>query len=80
MIISKTPLRVSFAGGGTDLGDFCEQHGGAVVSTSIDKWVHVIVARRFEGDVRVCYSRTEVVPDATSLAGSSLRDRHPPRS
>jgi len=74
MIISKTPLRVSFAGGGTDLGDFCEQHGGAVVSTSIDKWVHVIVARRFEGDVRVCYSRTEVVPDATSLDHELVRE------
>jgi D-glycero-alpha-D-manno-heptose-7-phosphate kinase len=74
MIISKTPLRVSFAGGGTDLGEFCEKHGGAVVSSAIDKWVHVIVARRFEGDVRVCYSRTEVVPDAAAVDHELVRE------
>ncbi len=74
MIISRTPLRVSFVGGGTDLKDFCEEHGGAVVSTSVDKWVHVIVARRFEGDVRVSYSRTEVVPDASSVSHELVRE------
>jgi D-glycero-alpha-D-manno-heptose-7-phosphate kinase len=74
MIISKTPLRVSFAGGGTDLGEFCQKHGGAVVSSAIDKWVHVIVARRFERDVRVCYSRTEVVPDAGSVDHELVRE------
>jgi D-glycero-alpha-D-manno-heptose-7-phosphate kinase len=46
MIISRTPLRVSFAGGGTDLGEFCDEHGGAVVSSAIDKWIHVVVAPR----------------------------------
>jgi D-glycero-alpha-D-manno-heptose-7-phosphate kinase len=71
MIISRTPLRISFVGGGTDLPDFCEKHGGAVVSTTIDKWIHVIVARRFEGDVRVSYSRTEIV-DAASAVGHDL--------
>ena len=50
MIASRTPLRISFVGGGTDLPDFYEEHGGAVVSTTIDKWIHVIVAPRFEGD------------------------------
>jgi len=74
VIISRTPLRVSFVGGGTDLKDFCEEHGGAVVSTSVDKWVHVIVARRFEGDVRVSYSRTEVVPDASSVSHELVRE------
>jgi D-glycero-alpha-D-manno-heptose-7-phosphate kinase len=53
MIISKTPLRVSFVGGGTDLPAFCDVHGGAVVSTTIDKWIHVIVSPRFEGDLRI---------------------------
>lgn len=49
MIISRTPLRLSFVVGGTDVPEFYEQHGGAVVSTTIDKWIHGIVARRFEG-------------------------------
>src|SRR5256885_12180570 len=74
MIISRTPLRLSFVGGGTDLPDFYEEHGGAVVSTSIDKWVHVIVAPRFEGDVRVSYSQTEIVETAREVEHELVRE------
>jgi D-glycero-alpha-D-manno-heptose-7-phosphate kinase len=74
MIISRTPLRVSFVGGGTDLPEFYEEHGGAVVSTTVDKWIHVIVARRFEGNVRVSYSQTEIVPNATAVEHELVRE------
>ncbi len=74
MIISKTPLRVSFVGGGTDLPDFYEEHGGAVVSTSIDNWIHVIVRRRFEGDLRVSYSRTEIVDSVDAVEHEVVRE------
>jgi D-glycero-alpha-D-manno-heptose-7-phosphate kinase len=74
MIISRTPLRVSFVGGGTDLPDFSDKHGGAVVSTTIDKWIHVVVARRFEGDVRVSYSRTEIVDSAPAVVHELVRE------
>jgi D-glycero-alpha-D-manno-heptose-7-phosphate kinase len=74
VIISRTPLRVSFVGGGTDLPDFCDEHGGAVVSTAIDKWIHVIVARRFEGDLRISYSRTETVPTASDVEHELVRE------
>jgi D-glycero-alpha-D-manno-heptose-7-phosphate kinase len=74
VIISRTPLRVSFVGGGTDLGDFYEEHGGAVVSSTIDKWVRVVVAPRFEGDVRVSYSRTEIVPTASAVEHELVRE------
>jgi D-glycero-alpha-D-manno-heptose-7-phosphate kinase len=74
MIISRTPLRLSFVGGGTDLPDFHEEHGGAVVSTTIDKWIHVVVAPRFEGDVRVSYSRTEIVPSARAVEHELARE------
>jgi D-glycero-alpha-D-manno-heptose-7-phosphate kinase len=74
VIISKTPLRVSFVGGGTDLGEFCNEHGGAVVSSAIDKWIHVIVAPRFEGDLRVSYSRTEIVPTANDVEHDLVRE------
>jgi galactokinase/mevalonate kinase-like predicted kinase len=67
VIISRTPLRISFVSGGRDLLDFSGEHGGAVVSTTLDKWIHVIVAPRFEGDVRVSYSRTEIVPNARAV-------------
>ncbi|MGH2852772.1 MAG: GHMP kinase [Solirubrobacteraceae bacterium] len=74
MIISKTPLRVSFVGGGTDLPDFSDEHGGAVVSSAIDKWIHVVVAPRFEGDMRVSYSRTEIVPTAREVEHELVRE------
>jgi D-glycero-alpha-D-manno-heptose-7-phosphate kinase len=74
MIVSRTPLRISFVGGGTDLPDFYETHGGAVVSTTIDKWIHVVVAPRFEGDVRVSYSKTEIVEQASDVEHSLVRE------
>jgi D-glycero-alpha-D-manno-heptose-7-phosphate kinase len=74
MVISKTPLRMSFVGGGTDLPSFYEEHGGAVLSTAIDKWVRVGVASRFEGDVRVSYSQTEIVDKAADLEHELIRE------
>src|SRR4051812_1569734 len=74
VIISRTPLRISFVGGGTDLPDFYEERGGAVVSTTVDKWIHVIVAPRFEGDVRVSYSRTEIVDRAADVEHELVRE------
>src|SRR5918994_2951279 len=74
MIISRTPLRISLVGGGTDLPDFYEEHGGAVVSTTVDKWIHVIVARRFEGDIRVSYSQTEIVDKASEVEHELVRE------
>jgi D-glycero-alpha-D-manno-heptose-7-phosphate kinase len=74
MVISKTPLRMSFVGGGTDLPSFYERHGGAVLSTAIDKWVRIGVAPRFEGDVRVSYSKTEIVDKAADLDHELIRE------
>jgi D-glycero-alpha-D-manno-heptose-7-phosphate kinase len=61
MIISRTPLRMSFVGGGSDLPNFYRRHGGAVLSTAIDKYIYVSVNRHFNGGIRVAYSRTEEV-------------------
>ncbi len=74
MIISRTPLRVSLVGGGTDLADFCDEHGGAVVSSAIDKWINVVVAPRFEGDLRVSYSKTEIVSTASEIQHELVRE------
>ena len=74
MVISRTPLRVSFVGGGTDLPGFADVHGGAVVSTAIDKYVHVIVTERFEPSVRVSYSKTEIVDDLDELEHELVRE------
>lgn len=61
MIISKTPLRMSFAGGGSDLPAYYRRFGGAVVSTTIDKYVYVTVNRKFDHWIRLSYSKTEEV-------------------
>ena len=61
MIISKTPLRISFAGGGSDLSSFYSENGGAVVSTAINKFIYVTVNQKFDQGIRVSYSVTEEV-------------------
>lgn len=61
-VTTITPLRVSFAGGGTDLPDFYRHHGGAVVSTAINKYIYVTVklhSRLFNEEYRLSYSKTE---------------------
>ena len=59
MIISRTPLRMSFVGGGSDLPAFYRRFGGAVVSTAIDQFVYVTINKKFDDGIRVSYSRTE---------------------
>jgi len=65
MIISRTPLRMSFVGGGSDMPEFYRRHRGAVVSTAIDKYVYVNINRKFDGGIRLAYSKTEEI-DAVS--------------
>ena len=59
MIISRTPLRMSFVGGGSDLPVFYRKFGGAVVSTAIDQYVYITVNKKFDDNIRVSYSKTE---------------------
>jgi D-glycero-alpha-D-manno-heptose-7-phosphate kinase len=61
MIVSRTPLRMSFVGGGSDMPEFYRLHGGAVLSTAIEKYVYVNVNRKFDDGIRVAYSKTEEV-------------------
>jgi D-glycero-alpha-D-manno-heptose-7-phosphate kinase len=61
MIISRTPFRVSFVGGGTDLPAFYRLEEGAVISATINKYVFITVNRRFDDTLRVSYSKTEIV-------------------
>ncbi len=74
MIISRTPLRVSFLGGGSDLPAYYRRHGGAVLSTAIDQSVYVTVSRKFDNAVRVSYSRTEEVAHARDVAHPLVRE------
>ena len=74
MIISQTPLRISFAGGGTDFRDFYDKHYGSVVSTAIDKYVYVIVKERFDDLIRVGYTRTEMVESVDQIQHELVRE------
>jgi D-glycero-alpha-D-manno-heptose-7-phosphate kinase len=74
VIITRTPLRISFAGGGTDLPSFYRPYGGgAVVSAAIDKYIHVIVNEKFDRSIRVAYSRTENVDRLEELQHGLVR-------
>jgi D-glycero-alpha-D-manno-heptose-7-phosphate kinase len=61
MLITQTPLRISFFGGGTDFRGFYEREEGCVLSSAIDKCIFVVVKRRFDRKIRVGYTRTELV-------------------
>jgi D-glycero-alpha-D-manno-heptose-7-phosphate kinase len=73
MIISRTPMRISFVGGGSDLPTHYRRHGGAVVSCGIDKFVFITVNARFDPGVRVSYSRTEDVLSAHAIEHPLVR-------
>src|SRR6185369_8520328 len=59
MIISRTPLRMSFVGGGSDLPAFYRRFGGAVLSTAINQFVYITVNKKFDERIRIAYSKTE---------------------
>jgi D-glycero-alpha-D-manno-heptose-7-phosphate kinase len=67
MIVSQTPLRMSFAGGGSDLPAYYRRHGGAVVSMTVDKYVYVTVNKKFDENIRLSYSKVEEVESAGQL-------------
>jgi D-glycero-alpha-D-manno-heptose-7-phosphate kinase len=77
MIVTRTPLRVSFAGGGTDLPDFYERGYGAVFSTAIDKYIYVTVKRHgllFHEPIRLNYSKSEQAQHIDELENDIARE------
>lgn len=68
MIITRTPFRVSFAGGGSDLPSFYRRHEGCVLSMTINKYMYVSIHPTFNRDETVVkYSRTEIVRDVREI-------------
>ena len=74
MIISRTPLRVSFVGGGSDLAAFYRKTPGAVVSTAINKYIYITVNKKFDSKIRASYSRTEIVDSIDELQHELIRE------
>lgn len=77
MIITKTPFRMSFFGGGTDLPDFFRENGGAVLSTTFDKYCYVTVRHLppfFDYSSEICYARTERVTRVADIEHPAVRN------
>jgi D-glycero-alpha-D-manno-heptose-7-phosphate kinase len=74
MIISRTPLRMSFVGGGSDIHAYYQHGFGAVISTTINKYVYITVNRRFTDNIRVAYSKVEYVKSVAEIEHNLVRE------
>ncbi|KKK49612.1 hypothetical protein LCGC14_3133310, partial [marine sediment metagenome] len=75
MIITQTPLRISFFGGGTDFKDYYRLNkGGAVLSTAIDKCIYVIIKKRFDDKIYINYSRKEIIDSVDEIKHDLVRE------
>jgi galactokinase/mevalonate kinase-like predicted kinase len=80
MIITRSPLRITLGGGGTDLPSYYRQHGGFLIAAAIDKHVYVTVTRPFSPGIYLKYSQLEHVdaidaPRDSRCRTSGARDR-----
>lgn len=74
MIISRTPVRMSFAGGGSDLRAYYRHRPGSVLSTTINKYIYITVNHRFSDKIRVAYSKVEDVDSIHSIEHNLVRE------
>lgn len=75
MIITRTPFRISFAGGGSDLPSFYRRHTGAVLSTAIDKYMYIVLHPFFQKDkIQLKYSKNELVGDVNDIRHPIFRE------
>jgi len=74
MIIVKTPLRISFVGGGSDMKNFYSHKNGKVVCAAIDKFVYAIVKERFDDKIYINYSRKECIDHVEEIQHDLVRE------
>ncbi len=75
MIISRTPVRISIGGGGTDLPSYYSKFGSYFISAAIDKYIYIIVQeRRYYDEFLIKYSRTELVKDVNEIQNEIVRE------
>ena len=74
MIITRSPLRITLGGGGTDLPSYYESHGGFLLAAAIDRYVYITLHRTFVEDLIVKYSRLERVASASELEHPIIRE------
>lgn len=74
MIITRSPLRISLGGGGTDLPSYYEEHGGFLIAAAIDKHVYINVYRRFEEGFVLKYSQYEATAEVDEIKHPIIRE------
>lgn len=74
MIIAKAPLRISFVWGWSDLPSFYRKYWGAVISTTIDKYIYITLNKKFDDSIRISYSKTEIVDAIDDIQHDLVRE------
>lgn len=74
MIITRTPVRISLGGGGTDLASYYSKYGGSLVAAAINKYIFVTVNKQFEDGIRIKYSKMEVVGKIEEIRHPIIRE------
>jgi D-glycero-alpha-D-manno-heptose-7-phosphate kinase len=74
MVVSQTPLRISFVGGGTDFANFYKTNKGQVISASIDKYIYVIVKKRVDDLIVLHYTENEIVEQVADIKHEIIRE------
>jgi D-glycero-alpha-D-manno-heptose-7-phosphate kinase len=74
MIITRSPLRISIAGGGTDLASYYRRHGGFLIAAAIDKYVYITLHSTFAREIIVKYSKMERVADCDQVQHPIVRE------
>jgi D-glycero-alpha-D-manno-heptose-7-phosphate kinase len=74
MIITRSPLRISLGGGGTDLPSYYREHGGFVLSAAIDRYVYITLHETFQREYLIKYSSTEVVQTIDEIKHPIIRE------
>ncbi|MEM0139583.1 MAG: kinase [Ferroplasma sp.] len=74
MIITKTPLRIGLTGGSSDKPEYYRKHGGLLVSAAINKYIYIIVNKKFDNQIRISYSKTEIVESVDQIQHPTIRE------
>jgi len=74
LIISRSPVRITLGGGGTDLPSYYSKHGGALIAAAIDKYTLVTAHARFDNEIKLNYSQTEIVNKPEEINHNIFRE------
>lgn len=74
MIVTRTPLRISLGGGGTDLPFYSSKFGAALISATINRYIYISVSRRIEKSIKLNYSKTEIIDSVDEIKHPLFRE------